>query len=75
MKELTLKRGKKIKVPSLKAASEKFREWIDENCYGSRDLDTASGRVSEGGKLVARVSYNGRVWTPEIWPKCKEITV
>ena len=25
------------------------------------------------GVVVARISYNGRVWTPEKWPNCREV--
>lgn len=47
-------------VSSLKEASAKCREFIDEHGLGGGNW--SGGEVFEDGVLVARVSYNGRVW-------------
>lgn len=49
-------------VTSLKEAAAKCREFIDENDLGGGNW--SGGDVYEEGTLVARVSYNGRVWRP-----------
>jgi hypothetical protein len=58
---------REVEVHDWADASAKFREWIDENGYGMSQLDAGSGDIMQGGELVARVSYNGRVWGPEKW--------
>ena len=40
----------------------KCREFIDEHDLGGGNW--SGGEVYEEGTLVARVSYNGRVWRP-----------
>lgn len=45
---------------SLQEASETCRKFIADNGLGGGNW--AGGDVHEGGELVARVSYNGRVW-------------
>lgn len=53
----------KHEVSSLEEASKACRRFISDNYLGSRDWD--GGKVYEGKKVVAVVSYNGRVWTPD----------
>lgn len=49
-------------VTSLEEAAAKCREFIDEHDLGGGNW--SGGDVFEDGTLVARVSYNGRVWRP-----------
>lgn len=58
-------RERKIPVDDLGDASRKFREFIERNRLGMGNLTRRSGWVLEGGAMVARVSYNGAVWSPE----------
>jgi hypothetical protein len=66
-------------VASLCQASRALQEFISQHDLGAGNLlygDTGTGTVRDGkGKVVARVSYNGRVWgpgknAPEIPLKC-----
>jgi hypothetical protein len=48
---------------SLLEASVQLRLYITANGFGARDLRRHDGDVRDpAGKLVAKVSYNGRVW-------------
>lgn len=65
-----------VEVGSLRYASNALREWVRANGLGGGNMDKHAGEVFEGEKLVAIVSYNGRVWTPETdWKARKEIEV
>lgn len=52
-----------IKTNSLDEAADFCRAFIARNELGSGNWN--GGTVRQGKKIVARVSYNGRVWTPE----------
>src|ERR1700733_5271536 len=55
-----------IPVCSADEASLVVRAFIDGNGFGSSELKSSCGEIlSNEGALVARVSYNGRVWTPD----------
>ena len=57
---------KRYEVASLADASQKFCRARD--AYGRGGSETPEGRiVDERGTLVARISYNGRVWPPQAW--------
>lgn len=46
------------------SASEVWCSYRDEHNLGASDMKRGCGNVTdESGKLVARVSYNGRVWS------------
>jgi len=49
-----------ITVQSLKEASRKCREYIDDFNLGSGNW--VGGQVSQNRKRIARISYNGRIW-------------
>ena len=66
-------RKMELQVKTLKLARKKFTAWIARNELGSGNMTRRSGLVYDGDKIVARVSYNGRVFTPGEWPNCKEI--
>lgn len=57
--------SKKILFPvrTLREASQAVRYFIERQGLGSRDWD--GGWVRDGGKKIAHVSYNGRVWLPK----------
>jgi hypothetical protein len=55
-------RRKLVEVASLQEASRAVREYIEADGLGSSAWE--GGEVTEGRKVVARVSYNGRVWPP-----------
>ena len=57
-----------IKVANLKEASRAVRDYIERRGMGSSEW--AGGEVLHAGSVIARVSYNGRVWAPD----GKEIT-
>lgn len=59
-------------VSTLQEASEEVRKYIDEYDLGARTLE--GGTVKINNKKIANVSYNGRVWTPQKYPNCTEIT-
>lgn len=61
------------KVETLVEAREVFIKWRDWNQLGGGNMTRRSGSVYDGVDVIARISYNGRVWTPEEWPACKEI--
>lgn len=57
---------KRYQVDSLQQASEMYCAARDANMQGMSR--TPPGRVvDEHGRDVARISYNGRVWSPEPW--------
>jgi len=41
-----------------------MRGWIRHNGLGGGNMTHECGTVYDDGKAIARVSYNGRVWTP-----------
>ena len=54
------------KVPSFAVASVACRQYIRH--YGLGGGNWSGGQVyDDAGKLIARVSYNGRVWPPDSW--------
>lgn len=55
-----------VAVPSLNLASEIFCQERDKYALGASDLKKMDGNVlDEDLKLVARISYNGRIWAPD----------
>ena len=68
--EVCLKRGVWVEVNSYTAASKVVREYIDENNLGSKEF--SGGSIKHNGKVIAHVSYNGRVWAGAKYdPKAK----
>lgn len=72
MLTLTMKargaKARRVPVATLAKASEALREWIDNNGFGGSAIQhpLAGGDVhDDAGTLIARVSYNGRIWTPD----------
>ncbi len=59
-------RSKTVKVNSFKAASEACMSFIERNNLGGGNW--AGGEIMDDtGKIIAHVSYNGRVWDGEYW--------
>ena len=57
-------RNQTVEVKSFAEASLVCREFIDRNDLGSGNW--AGGDVfDDSGKLIARVSYNGKLWEPD----------
>lgn len=54
--------GKKLPMKSLLECSREFRRWIVMHDLGSSDLSREDGEILFENCVVARVSYNGRVW-------------
>ncbi len=58
-----------LAVTDLQHASQLYREWVEDEGYGSSRLNRLSGDiyiiVNGRKKTIARVSYNGRVWKTE----------
>ena len=56
----------RVPVASADMASALLTAYRDKYGIGASDMNDGSGNViAEDGTLVARVLYNGRVWTPE----------
>jgi len=63
--EQTLVRPILAPVSSLKEASDVCRAFVDSSGIGGGNWGCGAGDVrDDSGKLVAQVSYNGRVWQP-----------
>jgi len=62
-----------VPVGSLAEASRVCTAFIDK--YGLGGGNWTGGDVRDNGKVIARISYNGRCWTPAKWgtPEHKEI--
>lgn len=61
---LKLSAKEAVEVASLAEASRAFRTFIEANLLGASQMHVGAGHVTQGGKAVAVVSYNGRVWAP-----------
>ncbi len=56
--------GKRVPVWSLREAQAAWTAYRDQNGISS-DMKRHDGKIFQGKKLVARVSYNGRLWAPD----------
>jgi hypothetical protein len=65
--------ARKEEVGSLKDAAAKCRWFIEYYELGGGNW-TGGEVTNEAGEIIARISYNGRIWDPRPWPECKEIT-
>jgi hypothetical protein len=54
-----------IEVEDFAEASRVCREYIERNNLGGGNWD--GGQVMQDGMQVAKVSYNGRIWSPGEW--------
>jgi len=62
--------GRRFPVENMVDASKKYEVIRDRSGLGGSQL--SDGVVRDGeGKVIARVSYNAKVWTTEEWPKCQ----
>ena len=50
-----------VSVSLLNDAALLMTDWRDRNGYGASDMGAKHGRVYQRGRLVARVSYNGKI--------------
>ena len=66
---------KAVPVADFLEARTVFEEWRDSHGLGGGNLGADCGDITDvaTGKVVASISYNGRVWTPEEFPKAKEV--
>jgi len=56
----------KIPVQSADIASAIFQQFRDRNGIAASDMTADCGSVfADDGTIVAKVSYNGRVWSPQ----------
>jgi hypothetical protein len=56
----------RIPVDSADRASALFAQYRDQHGIGSSEMSERCGNIhATDGVLIARVSYNGRVWTPD----------
>lgn len=56
------------RLVSVRTLDEGRALWIalrDSEDLGASDMVRGCGNYSEGGTVVAKVSYNGRMWTPD----------
>lgn len=66
----------RVPVKTGDEASFAWQRYRDRNGLGGSDMEAQCGDVvDEAGKLVARVSYNGRVWSPsgELWQEAVHV--
>ena len=57
-----------VEVDGFVQARQTMLAWIERNGLGGGNLRIGCGYVFVDGRIVARVSYNGRIWTPhEDW--------
>lgn len=54
-----------VKVADFSVASHALRQWVREHHVGGGNLKRAE--IMVGNQVVAKVSYNGRVWLPVEW--------
>lgn len=57
---------RRYQVASLQQASEMYCTARDASGFGASRVPEGKV-VTAAGRLVARISYNGRVWPPEKW--------
>ncbi|SHG89239.1 hypothetical protein [Bradyrhizobium erythrophlei] len=67
-----LTRSRAVKVASYADASERVRRFIDTGdlgagCGSSLAPFTGGTIIDDAGKIIAHVSYNGRVWPGAEW--------
>jgi len=66
-----------VKVATLAEAADRVRQFVKGTGIGCGNFGRNCGNVlcAAGDRIVARVSYNGRVWTPAQWPEAVELAV
>lgn len=57
--------GALVEAASVHQAAWLLCSWRDANDYTASDFDEGCGDVTLDGQLVARVSYNGRIWNED----------
>jgi hypothetical protein len=67
MKTLRLN-GEDVMVGSMEEAGKVVRYDIDETGVGATEWYeyTRQGEVREAGKVIGKISYNGRIWPVEV---------
>jgi hypothetical protein len=71
--------GKGILSPNLNASADSLYDLVAMAQAYIQHFDLGGGNWSGGevrsrdGIVIGRISYNGRVWTPEDFRKCREI--
>ena len=53
-----------IEVADLSHARQALRDWVERNELGCGNMAADCGDVIVDGRIVARISFNGRVWAP-----------
>ena len=53
-----------VEVDGLAEARQEMLDWVERNELGCGNMAMDCGEVIVEGRLVARVSYNGRIWAP-----------
>ena len=59
---VSLTRKKAVEVENFAAASIAVRKFIEQNDFGSSDFIGGEVYDSSTDKLIAKISYNGRIW-------------
>jgi hypothetical protein len=54
-----------IQVSSFEEASRVYAQYRDASLQGASTFP--DGTILDGGRTIARVSYNAKVWPPERW--------
>jgi hypothetical protein len=62
-----------IECIALEGCARVMRGWVEYNGLGSGNMAAHCGEVTQNGRVIAVVSYNGRVWTPDEYPHSAEL--
>jgi hypothetical protein len=57
--------GRKVRVPSVEFASRKWTEFRQETNAGNSEIGNGVEVRDGNDNVVARVSYNGRIWNAD----------
>ena len=60
-----LSQERTVEVETLEEASRECRRYIEDNHLGGGNWN--GGQAKQGKKVVAQISYNGRIWPIEEW--------
>ncbi|MFQ5845800.1 MAG: hypothetical protein ACE5JG_12525 [Planctomycetota bacterium] len=65
-----------VQIAGFREASVACRRFIEEHDLGGGNWSGGRVRETATGRVIALVSYNGRVWTPERnWRDRKEVSL
>jgi hypothetical protein len=66
-------RGERVPIRDVADARAKCNRAIAADGLGLGASKWEGGAIRKNGRVVARLSYNGRLWDPRPYPKCQEL--